>query len=35
VVVALTGAKVRLIKYMAIRLHLMKIWPTMQRDRET
>lgn len=34
-IVALAGAKVRLIKYMDIRLHLMKFGPTVQRDRET
>lgn len=35
VIVALASAKARLIKYMTIRLQLMKIWLTMQRDRET
>lgn len=34
-VVAFADAKVREIKYMAIKLHLMKIWPAVQRDRET
>lgn len=34
-VVAFSDAKVRVIKYMAIKLHLMKIWPAVQRDRET
>lgn len=30
-----SDAKVKLIKYMAVMLHLMKIWPSVQRDRET
>lgn len=34
-IVVFSDAKVRLIKYMAIKLHLMKIWPAVQRDRET
>lgn len=34
-IVEFSDAEVRLVKYMAIKLHLMKIWPAVQRDRET
>lgn len=34
-IVALAGAKFRLIKHMDIRLHLVRCWPIVQRDRET
>lgn len=35
VIVALAGAKFRLIKNMDNRLHPVKCWPIVQRDRET